>query len=295
MNSEEVSVKFSVVAANNTHKDKVLFSEEWNFVIGRYTFSRISGDEVLVSFSFNAVLKKYDENKQLIEECPSEYLPEYNEFEEEIETILDLFSLEVGVGIKIKEESFLFSSASCRDGEVNNSHPINPSSTRDLYARLSKPETENDERMRLAIRLYRQSISTNDPRDQIAKLYSVLERLFSGEGELMLNKDEAKQVGTAIETLTISPEKKKVITDRIYGIRKSPKTMIIENLELMYENEKISEDEKKVLVGVWNKYRSAVVHGAIISRRDEEFMVAVAEIDTIVEAILKRSVDQRMQ
>ncbi|MEI7890555.1 MAG: hypothetical protein WCI36_01165 [bacterium] len=295
MNPERVSVKFSIVIANNTHRNRSFFSEEWNLTIGRYTFHRTSEDEVLVSFSFDAVLKKYDEKQRIIDECPSEYLPEFQEFEEEIETMLDLLSLEVGRGIKIKDESFFFSSVTCIDGEINNNHPINPSKTRSLYTQLSEPKNENDKKVKLALRLYRQSVSTNDPREQMAKLYSALEQLFfEGSGKL-LNKGEIKQVRQAINTLPLSPEKKNVIIDRSCDIRKSPKTMIIENFELMYENEIISEDEKKKLVGTWNRFRSAISHGEIVSRRDEEFDFVVAEIDTIVEAILTRSIAHRMQ
>ncbi len=295
MNPEKVSVKFSIVIANNTHKNRSFFSDEWNFTIGRYAFFKINEDEVLVSFSFNAVLKTYDEQHRMIDECPSEYLPEFQEFEDEVETILDLLSLEVGRGIKIKDESFFFSSATCGDGEINNNHPINPSQTRGLYLRLSDPKTENDKKIRLALRLYRQSVSTNDPREQMAKLYSALEQLFfDGSGKL-LNKQEIKQVKQIMNTLPLSLEKKKAIIDRACDIRKSPKTMIIENLELMYENEIISEDEKKKLVGTWNRFRSAISHGEIVSRRDEEFDFVVAEIDTIVETVLTRSIAHRMQ
>lgn len=49
------------------------------------------------------------------------------------------------------------------------------------------------------------------------------------------------------------------------------------------------------LIGTWNKYRSVIAHGELISRRDEDFIYAVAQIDTIVEAILQRSVDKRME
>lgn len=295
MNPERVSVKFSIIIANNTHKNRSFFSDEWNFTIGKYTFSKINEDEVLVTFSFDAVLKTYDEQQRIIDECPSEYLPEFQEFEEEIETMLDLLSLETGRGIKIKDESFFFSSATCGDGEINNNHPINPSKTRSLYAQLSDPTTENDKKVKLALRLYRQSVSTNDPREQMAKLYSALEQLFfDGSGKLFSN-DEIKQVKKAVNTLSFSSEKKKVIFDRICDIRKSSKTMIVENLQLMYENEIISEDEKKKLVGTWNRFRSAISHGEIISKRDEEFDFVVAEIDTIVESILKRSIAHRMQ
>lgn len=295
MNPERVSVKFSIVIANNTHKNKSFFSDEWNFIIGRYTFSKVNEDEVLVSFSFDAVLKTYDEQQRIIDECPSEYLPEFQEFEEEIETMLDLLSLEIDRGIKIKDESFFFSAATCGDGEINNNHPISPSETKGLYARLSNPKTENDKKIKLALRLYRQSVSTNDPREQIARLYSALEQLFFDGGNKMLNVEEVSQIRGAIETLSIPSEKKKVIVDRLCNLRKSPKTMIIENIELMYENEIISEEEKKKLVRTWNKYRSAINHGEIISKRDEEFDYVVAEIDTIVEAILKRSIAHRMQ
>lgn len=295
MNPERVSVKFSIVIANNTHKNRSFFSNEWNFVISRYAFSKINEDEVSVSFSFDAVLKTYDDQQRVIDECPSEYLPEFQEFEEEIETMLDLLSLEVGRGIKIKDESFFFSSATCGDGEINNNHPINPSETRDLYVRLSDPKTKNDKKVKLALRLYRQSVSTNDPREQMAKLYSALEQLFFDGSGRLLNKDEIKQIKKAINALSLSPEKKKVVIDRTCDIRKSPKTMIVENLQLMYENEIISKDEKNKLVGTWNRFRSAISHGEIISKRDEDFDFVVAEIDTIVEAILKRSIEHRMQ
>ncbi|MEI7425492.1 MAG: hypothetical protein WCK16_01005 [Candidatus Moraniibacteriota bacterium] len=295
MNPGRVSVKFSIIIANNMHKNRTFFSEEWDFTIGRYSFHRINEDEVTASFSFYAVLKEYDEQNRLIDECPSEYLPEFQEFEEEIKTVLDLLSLEVGRGIKIKDESFFFSSATCGDSEINNNHPINPSKTGGLYNRLSIPNSENDKKVKIALRLYRQSVSTNDPREQIARLYSALEQLFFDGGNKMLNVEEVGQIRGAIETLSIPSEKKKVIVDRLCNLRKSPKTMIIENIELMYENEIISEEEKKKLVGTWNKYRSAISHGEIISKRDEEFDYVVAEIDTIVEAILKRSIAHRMQ
>lgn len=71
--------------------------------------------------------------------------------------------------------------------------------------------------------------------------------------------------------------------------------MIVENLQLMQENEIISEDEKNKLVGTWSRFRSAISHGQIISKRDEDFDFVVAEIDTIVESIIKRSIEHRMQ
>ncbi len=292
MNPENVSVTFSIVVANNTHRNHTKFSEEWNFSIDRYTFTRISKDEVRVSFTFDAVLKKYDEDYRLVDECPSEYLPEYQECEEEIEVILDLLSLEVGAGLQIKEESFLFASATCRNNEFKNSRFIVPSKTRDIYPQF---EIEDNRKLGLALRLYRQSVSTNDPREQMVKLFAALEQLFSNEGKRMLTKEEIDQVRGAVEALSLSPEKKKIILDRVCDIRKSSKTMIAENLELMSGDELISEEERKQLVGTWNKYRSVIAHGELISRRDMDFDYAVSEIDTIVEAILKRSIEHRMR
>lgn len=220
-------------------------------------------------------------------------MPEYDEFEQEIEAILDLFSLEVGTGIQIKEESFLFSSATWRDNEFKNSRLVEPSKTRELYLQFSKLETENNKKLRLALRLYRQSVSTNDTREQMAKLFAALEQLFSdGEGR-MLDKEEIDQIRGAMERLPLSTEKKEIILARVCDIRKSPKTKIAEKLELMYEKEQISEGERNQLAGTWNKYRSAITHGEIVSKRDEDFDCAVSEIDTIVEAILKRSIDHR--
>ncbi|MEP7167708.1 MAG: hypothetical protein ABI758_07090 [Candidatus Woesebacteria bacterium] len=294
MNPERVDVTFSIIIASNTHKNRTFFPDEWDFTVGRYVFARVNEDEVSVSFSFDAVLKRYDEQGRLGMECPSEYLPEYQEFEEEIEVILDLLSLDTGIGIQVKEESFLFSSATCKDNEFKNIHPILPSVTRELYPQFSRPLTENDKELRLALRLYRQAISTNDPREQMAKLFAALEQLFPNKREPIFSGEEIEHIKIALETLTISSEKKNVLLNRVRDSRKSPTTLIVENIELMYENELISENEKRKLVGTWNKYKSAITHGEIVSKRDENFDYVVAEIDTIVEAILKRGIEHRM-
>ncbi len=292
MDPENVAVTFSIVVANNTHRNHAKFSEEWNFTTGRYVFNRISEDEVRVSFTFDAVLKKYDEDHQLVDECPSEYLPEYQEYEEEIEVILDLLSLEIGSGLQIKEESFLFASTTCRDNEFKNSRLIVPSKTRELYPQFAIEENRG---LGLALRLYRQSVSVNDPREQMVKLFAALEQLFYNKGKRMLTKEEIIQVRGAIDALPLPPEKRKIILDRVCDIRKSPKTMIIENLDLMNGDELISEEEKKQLIGTWNKYRSVITHGELISRRDEGFDYVVSQIDTIVESILRRSIEHRMR
>ncbi len=129
----------------------------------------------------------------------------------------------------------------------------------------------------------------------MVKLFAALEQLFSNEGKRMLTKEEINQVRGSVEALSPSPEKKKIILDRVCDIRKSPKTMIVENLELMNGDELISEEKRRKLIGAWNMYRSVIVHGELISRRDEDFNYVVSEIDTIVEAILKRSVEHRMR
>ena len=164
--------------------------------------------------------------------------------------------------------------------------------TRVLYPQF---DTEDNRKLGLAPRLYRQSVSTNDPREQMVKLFAALEQLFSNEGKRMLTKEEINQVRGSVEALSLSPEKKKIILDRVCDIRKSPKTMIVENLELTNGDELISEEERKQLVGTWNKYRSVIAHGELISRRDEDFHYVVSEIDTIVESILRRSVEHRMR
>ena len=129
----------------------------------------------------------------------------------------------------------------------------------------------------------------------MAKLFAALEQLFSNKGKRMLTKEEVSQIREAVEVLSLSPEKKKIILDRVCDIRKSPKTMIVENLELMSGDELISEEEKKQLIGTWNRYRSVIAHGELISRRDIDFDYVVSEIDTIVESILRRSVEHRMK
>jgi hypothetical protein len=293
MDPENVAVTFSIVVANNTHRNHAGFSEEWNFTIDRYIFNRVNEDEVRVSFTFDAVLKKYDEEHGMIEECPSEYLPEFQKYEEEIETILDLVSLKSGVGIRIKEESFLFSAATCKDNEFQNRHLVKVADTKELFSQFSSPQTENDKKLKLALRLYRQSLLSNDPRDKMIMLYSALEQLFSEENKPLLEGEELKQVVKVLQEVTISEEKKKVIMERIRDIRKSPKTMIVENLEIAYGKERVSEEEKVRIVTNWNKYRSKIAHGKIVQKRDEDFDIAVSEVDSMIDSILERSIEDR--
>lgn len=294
MGPEKVNVSFSIQITSNTHNNYFFFSEDWNFTQDRYSFQRVSENEVKVSFSFEAQLIKSDEEHGKVYECPSEYLPEFQFYEEEIETILDILSLKSNVGLQVKEESFRFSAAGCKDGEIHNDHQVAVDEAKKLYSQLSSSKNENDKKFKLALRLYRQSLLSHDPREKMTKLYSALERLFAAENKGLLEKDEIEQVKQALESIPLSQEKKQSVLKRIEDIKKSPKELIVEKMDIGYGDKRATLDDKRLLVTTWNRYRSKISHGEIVYKREQDFDIAVAEIDSIVDSILEYNLKEKL-
>jgi len=172
------------------------FSDEWNFKIGEYSFNRISEKELNVSFYFYANLIKIEKGVN-IGEIPSEHSDEFQEVEENLEIILDLLSLKFGIGLRIRKESYKFSSLTGGSEAGSNKLKLEIDDIEGIQKRFQSilQDKKNNKRLIAGLRLFRFSLWYSEPTEKVPKLYTILEQVFGGgEGGNLLTDDELKKI-----------------------------------------------------------------------------------------------------
>lgn len=296
---DHVNVQLIVELTCSTHKDHYYFTGEWNFQIDKFSFKKKNNNELDVSFSFDAVLTRHDDKKHIThQEMPSEHTRKFQSEENRLETMLDLISLAIGYGLRIKPDSYLFSCPTSRDNPVTNDLPIekpDTGATEKRYQKLVK-NSSRKKGIITALRAYRRSLWNEEPSDRVPKLYSALEQAYGqGAGGNMLLKEDVKKIGKFIETIGITKEKKGVILNQISRIpSKSPNEILIEKIGLMNENGEVTEKEKRELFAFWRKVRSIPAHGSILPKRGEPIQLLLHDLGSTVEALLYGEVKPKL-
>lgn len=275
----------------NTQRDHYFFTDEWNFQVDKFVFKKKSESELEISFSFEAALTRRDDKRNIThQEMPSEHTRKFQGEEERLETLLDLISLAIGYGLKIRPDSYLFSCPTSRDNPVVNNLAVDRPNTNDIEQRYQKlvKNTGRKKGLIAALRAYRRSLWNEEPSDRVPKLYSALEQAYGqGAGGNMLSKDELKKIGTFLDSLKVSKDKKNIVMSRLQSIPlKSPSKVLVEKIGLMNENGEVTDKEKRELFTFWRKARSIPAHGSILPKRGEQIQILLHDLESTVEALL---------
>jgi len=296
---DHISVQLIVELTSSTHKDHYFFTDEWNFQIDKYIFKKRNDNELNVSFSFDAVLTRYDDKKHItVQEMPSENTRKFQSEENHLEIVLDLISLSIGCGLRIKPDSYLFSCPISKDNPITNDFPVekpDTAITEKRYLRLVK-NSSRKKGIITALRAYRWSLWNEEPSDRIPKLYSVLEQAYGGGvGGNMVTKEEIKKISKYLESIGITEIRKEVVMNQISRIpSKSPNEVLVEKIDLMNEDGEITEKEKRELFAFWRKGRSIPAHGSILPKRGESIQLLLHGLESTVEALLYSEVRPKL-
>ena len=275
----------------NTQRDHYFFTDEWNFQVDKFVFKKKSESELEISFSFEAAFTRRDDKRNIThQEMPSEHTRKFQGEEERLETLLDLISLAIGYGLKIRPDSYLFSCPTSRDNPVVNNFAVDRPNTNDIEQRYQKlvKNTGRKKGLIAALRAYRRSLWNEEPSDRVPKLYSALEQAYGqGAGGNMLSKDELKKIGAFLDSLKVGKDKKNIIMSRLQSIPlKSPSKVLVEKIGLMNENGEVTDKEKRELFTFWRKARSIPAHGSILPKRGEQIQILLHDLESTVEALL---------
>jgi hypothetical protein len=292
-----VNVNLLVELINDEDNSNPFFNEGWTFSVDRYNFKKISDTELEVSFCFEADLTDKDEQGHLVQEIPSQETEEFQKYEEELNTILDLLSLTTSRGIRIKSGSYQLSAPGIGDSNrLSNKIPVSLRDSVALQKQYEAVKKENNVRLISGLRSYRLFESYEDPGDRITKLWSIIERVLGDEGGKILSEDKVKELTSIIEKWTdLTKEEKYRLIGRLKDThKKSLLDSLAEGLDLMTAEGILSVADKKKMLSAWHKKRSTPVHGAILPKRDEEVVETLWEMESTVEGILHSRVTPKM-
>lgn len=294
-----VSAKLLIELTNDIDNSNPYFSDGWSFTIDRYNLTKVNKIEVEVSFSFEADLTKQVDNIPA-QEIPSEHTEEFQQYEEEVETILDLLSLSTAQGMKIKARSYTISSAGIGSSlPTNNSSPISLNDIDGIQKRFSaiKKDKEVNKKLLNSLRAYRLSKVYEDVGDKIVKLWSIVEQLFKNEGGLLIaDKFKLSHLKKCIKDLEgLNPDEKERLFQRVKNTpKKTAMDSLIEGIDLMTEEGTMTKKEKKDMLKAWWKARNMQAHGDIIPKRNEKVGDILWDMESTVEGFLYTYVTPRV-
>lgn len=288
---DKVSVRLIVGLTSDTQKDHFYFTDEWNCQIDKFNFRKISEKELEVSFNFQTALSRHGVNGVNVQEIPSEHTRKFQGEEDHLETLLDLISLSTGHGLRIRPDSYLFSCSNFKTVPVTNDLSVEFPPVKDTERRYQKliKNKYNKSGLIAALRAYRQSLWNNEePGERVPKLYSALEKMYGqGIGGSLLTKDELKQIGSFLNSMGFSEEKKRPVMERVKSIpAKSINEILVDKINLMNTQGEVTNEEKRRLFSFWRKARSIPAHGDILAKRGTGILDLIFDLESTVEALL---------
>jgi hypothetical protein len=292
----KVHVKLLIRFQSDKDNFHLKFSPNWSFSIDGFQFSFINEDQVQVSFEYEAELSERWADGQVAHRIPSEGDPEFKEKREELEKVLDLLSLSSGQGIKIQTGSATVSSQGIGSSNpVDNTKVVVLPDIEGITKRLEYVKKRNDKGLINGLRSYRMSLSYEDSGEKIAKLWGVIEQLYSQSGGKMFTDEELEKLRQLLSGWDVSPDyKRDIVIKRAKDTPAiSPMESMVAKVKLMDEEGDFSPEEIRTILGEWRSARSSAAHGARGSN-SEEVDDVLWDIEQTVEALIGNQVYPKM-
>lgn len=292
----KVQVKLLIRFQSDEDNFHLKFSSDWNFSIDGFQFSFINENQVQVSFEYEAELSEEWADGQIAHRIPSEGDPEFEEKREKLEKVLDLISLSSGHGIKIQTGSATVSSRGIGSSNpVENTRVVVLPDVEGITKRLEYVKRRNDKGLFNGLRSYRMSLSYEDSGEKIAKLWGVIEQLYSKTGGKMFSSEELDKLKQLLNDWDVSPDfKREIVLTRAKDAPEiSPMESMVAKVKLMDEEGDFSPEEIRKILSEWRKARSSTAHGGRRSS-SEEVDDVLWDIEQTVEALIGNQVYPKM-
>lgn len=292
----KVQVKLLIRFQSDEDHFHLKFSPDWNFSIDGFQFSFINESRVQVSFEYEAELSEEWADGQMAHRIPSEGDPEFEEKREKLEKVLDLISLSSGHGIKIQTGSATVSSQGIGSSNpVENTKVVVLPDVEGVTKRLEYVKRRNDKGLFNGLRSYRMSLSYQDSGEKIAKLWGVIEQLYSKAGGKMFSSEELDKLKQLLNDWDVSPDfKREIVLTRAKDAPEiSPMESMVVKVKLMDEEGDFSPEEIQKILSEWRKARSSTAHGGRRSSSEEVDNV-LWDIEQTVEALIGNQVYPKM-
>lgn len=290
---DKITAKAIVEITDTSKSSNWLFTDDWNFKIDKFEFKYLNDKEVEVTFYFYAKLRSV-ENGIPMQLMPGENAGELEEPQEELETILDLIALQVGVGIKIRKDSYYLSYPGGESLRVSNDKKIkqlDKTAIQKQFENIKKDKSANKGVMG-GLRCFHRSLWYDDPTEKFPKLYSVFEQIFSeGSGGRMVSEKELQEIEQFFKAKKYDPIKQEILLKRIYDTpAKSINEALVEKLKLMNSEGDVPEENVREMLKSWRSTRGKASHGTGLSKRDEELDLMLWDLESTAEAFLYSSI-----
>lgn len=270
---ENVSCSIDIELTDNEHH----FGDGWDFMIGIYTFQKISDGTVRVSFTYeDEVMREEDgENVYGLDSFSERYV----KVEENLQTLLDVLTFQTsGIGFRLLPETLEMQSRQMTSHRSNNQHSVDVKNIDEIRVRFERTIADNNEKLLDALRLNRLANNEENDGEKIGQLWGAVERLYASDPPRVLDtKDKRSEIRSLIDQATLIDEadKERLKASVTNTYKKSKPSVIAEKFSLMSgDGEERSTEDVKEELDYWIGTRSIQSHGVVLMRNQHVNMLA---------------------